>query len=666
MKKRILSLSFAIMMLFSICNMNTFIVYGGELSNAKLIIGRNAEVQVFEPGEEVRFAIPIENIGAGSANNVLVSLDTSDLKSFPFEIEKMSTTKRITSIHGHNDENIGFYFKVAMNAEAKTYPIKVSVNYDEGSASETVYVKIEENLQKPSLKLMNVMFEGDSVFAGQSSIMKLDIQNEGESMAKDVEISFEGLKAETIRLDNYADIPKIKEIKAKNFHEVPLKIYANEDLKSGTYELDLSIKYKDEYNHEYEKKKKIYVPVDGSGDQELDFGFENLVYPEDGITTSEDFDIVFDLKNLSGKDAKNLKVSVDAGAEILPKSASVKNVKSLASGESTNLTFKLFAKDGIESKNYPVKINVEYGLKGSKSDEKNSLSQYVGIFVKGDNSKLTPKIIIDNYSYGKEYIKTGETFPLNISFFNTNKSTSVRNVKVSISSEGDAFAPVGSSNSFFINEIGAESRVNKTVKLKAKSDAEQKMYNVTADIEYEDSTGKAHTAKETIGVNVIQEVKFQTSEVKIPEEIFVGGSCALSIDFYNLGRGILRNMMIHTEGDFEIKGGSTYVGNMDAGKDDYYDVTIIPEKEGKVTGKIIFEFEDTVGNPYKIEKDVEIEAMNEPEMPPMDPEMEMGGPEEPASKKWIWIGGGIILVVGTIFVVRRKRKKKAEEVMMDE
>ncbi|QZY55724.1 COG1361 S-layer family protein [Crassaminicella profunda] len=666
MKRRTITSFLILMMLISICNIGSIISYAVGDESANLIVGRNAEVPTFEPGEEVRFAIPIENIGAGSAKDVVVSLDTSDLKNFPFEMEKMSATKRISSIHGHNDEDVAFYLKVAMNAEAKTYPINVSVNYEGGNISKTIYVKIQENKHKPSLKLMDVKYKDDSVFSGQKATMTLDLQNEGETAAQDLKLSFEGLKADGIRLDGYVEIPTIKEIPAKHFKEVPIKIYANEDLKSGTYELDLVMKYKDEYLHEYEKKKKIYVPVEGEGDQTLDLGFENLVYPEEGINTSEDFTIKFDLKNLSGKDAKNLKVSVDAGAEILPKSASIKNVKALAAGEATPMEFKLFAKDGIESKNYPVKINVEYGLKGSNSDENHSLSQYVGVFVKGDHSKLTPKIIIDDYNYGKEYIKTGETFPLTLSFLNTNKSINVRNIKVNITSEGDTFAPVGSSNSFFINEIGANARIKKTIKLKAKSDAEQKMYNVNADIEYEDSTGKAHTAKEIIGVNVIQEVRFETSDVKLPEEVFTGENCSLSVDFYNLGRGTLRNMMIHTEGDFEIKDGSSYVGNVEAGKDDYYDVSVVPTKEGKAAGKVIFKFEDTVGNPYEIVKDFEIEALKMEE-PPMPPEgMEMEGMEKNSSKKWIWIsiGGVVIAIIG--FVIRRKRKKKAEEVSIDE
>ncbi|QXM05283.1 COG1361 S-layer family protein [Crassaminicella indica] len=665
MKNRTIIGLLIFMMLISICSTESIISYAEDDGYANLIIGRNREVPTFEPGEEVRFVIPIENIGTGNAQDVVVSLDTSDLKNFPFEMEKMSATKRISSIHGKSDEDVAFYLKVAMNAEAKTYPINVNVRYSGGSASATVYVKIQENRQKPSLKLMNVRYKEGSIFAGQHTTMTLELQNAGETVAKDISLSFEGLKADGIRLDGYVDIPKIQEIQGKHFKEVPVKIYADEDLKSGTYELDLVMKYKDEYLHEYEEKKKIYVPVDGVEDQELDFGFENLTYPEDGINTSEDFIIAFDLKNLSGKDAKNLKVSVDAGAEILPKSASIKNIKTLASGQSTHMEFKLFAKDGIESKSYPVKINVEYGLKGSKSDENHSLSQYVGIFVKGDYSNLTPKVIIDNYNYGKEYIKTGETFPLTITFFNTNKSTAVRNIKVTLNSEGDVFAPVGSSNSFFIEEIGANARVKKTIKLKAKADAEQKTYNLNVDMEYEDSTGKDHSAKENIGVNVIQEVRFETSDVKIPDECFEGEPCGLSIDFYNLGRGTLRNMMIHTEGDFEIKDGSSYIGNVEAGKDDYYDVSVVPTKEGKAAGKIIFKFEDAVGNPYEIVKAFEINALKM-EAPPMPPEgMEMEGAENDSSKKWIWISIGVVVAVAG-FVIYRKRKKKAKEVTIDE
>lgn len=640
-----------------------------EYKSANLILKGDRSLQTFELGEEVRLSIPLRNIGQLSAEDVIVSIDTSDLENFPFEMENMAVTKRLSTIDGQSSEDIGFNLKVRKNVEEKMYPIKVNIKYNSESLSETIYIKIEENRQKPSLKLANVKYKEERVYAGNKSTMILELRNAGEIKVNNIELSFEGFSVDGIRLDGYAEIPTIKEIEKKHFKEIPVNIYADEDLESGTYEIELLMKYKDDYLHQYEEKKKIYIPVEGREEQTLDFAFENLQYPEDGVQTSEDFNIKFNVKNLSQQEAKNITVRVDAGEDILPKSASIKNIKMLGAGQSVSVEFTLFAKDGIEEKNYPVKIGLSYELKGSKENENHSYTQYVGIFVQGDNSKLTPKIIVDDYNYEKEYIKTGEIFPLTISFFNTNKSTSVRNIKVSLMSEGETFSPVGSSNSFFIEEILPNGHVERTVKLKAKSDADQKVYNVNIDMNYDDSKGNEYTAKEIIGINVIQEVRFETSDVKLPNECIVGETSGLSIDFYNLGRGALRNMMVSTKGDFEVKDGDFYIGNIEAGKDDYYDVSIVPNKEGKATGEIIFTFEDAVGNPYEITKKFEINA-TKLSMPPipmegMEQEGMQQGREEKNFNKWIFISIGACIVIGG-WTFYKKRKKRAEEVTVDE
>lgn len=669
MKNRTIYFFIAVIMIFSVVNFKGSKVYA---SGANLIIGRNAKIPVMEPGEEVRFAIPVENIGSENAKDLVISLDTSDLKEFPFVLDTMSTVKRMSSIHANSDEDIAFYLKVAMDAEAKTYPVKVNIEYDGGSASKTVYIKVAENRKKPMLEIMDVKFEEGNLLSGQSNKVIVDLRNEGETDASDIEVSLGKESGKGIRFDGYEEVKKIKSIKSQHFEAMPLKLYVDEDIESKTHEIELCIKYKDENDHVYEKKKKIHVDVDGEENQELDFQFENLVYPKEGINTSEDFVVAFDLKNLSQRDAKNVKVSIDAGSDLLPKSPSIKNIRSLSSKESTHLEYTLFAKDGIEAKNYPIKINVAYSLKGSGSEKNHEVSQYVGVYVKGDNSKLTPKVIIDNYSFSKEYVKTGESFPLTISFFNTNKNSHVRNVKVNLTSEGDVFAPVGSSSSFFINEIPKNNRAQKIIKLKPKVDADQKTYNITVDMEYEDAKGKQYTAKETIGVPVVQEVRFTTSSVELPSENYVGSPVGVTVNFYNLGRGVLRNMMIRTEkteGEFEIKDGDVYIGNLEAGKDDYYDISIIPSKEGKLAGKVIFEYEDTVGNRYTTEKEFHLEAMEE-EMPPMeeDPRMmeeEMKRQKQEKNKKWMMIGGAIAVGIVGIYIYK-KRKKKAEEVSLDE
>ncbi len=663
--RKIIGCFLIVIIAISVFEIGSSFSYADEYKSANLILRGDRSLQTFELGEEVRLVIPIQNLGDLSAEDVIVSIDTSDLENFPFEMEDMAITKRRSSIDGHNSEDIGFYLKVAKSAKEKMYPIKVNIKYNGGSLSETIYIKIEENKQKPTLKLVNVKYREESVYAGNTSTMILELRNAGETKVNNVELSFEGLSADGIRLDDYIEIPTIQEIEKQHFKEIPVKIHVDENLESGTYEIELLMKYKDEYLHQYEEKKKIYIPVEGTEDQTLDFEFEDLQYPKDGVQTSEDFNISFNLRNLSEQEAKNITVRVDAGEDILPKSASIKNIKILGEGQSVPVEFTLFAKDGIEEKNYPVKIELSYELKGSKENENHSYTQYVGIFVQGDDSKLTPKIIVGDYKYGKEYIKTGEIFPLTISFFNTNKNMAVKNIKVSLTSEEETFSPVGSSNSFFIEEIPPSGRVERTVKLKAKADADQKMYNVNIDMDYEDGKGNKYMAKEIIGINVIQEVRFETSDVKLPDECIVGETSGLSIDFYNLGRGTLRNMMINTKGEFEVKDGAFYIGNVEAGKDDYYDVSIVPNKEGKATGEIIFTFEDAVGNPYEIIRKFEISA-TELSMPPVPMEgMEQEGIEEKNFSKWIFIAVGVFIVIGG-WIFYKKRKKKAEEVAFDE
>jgi hypothetical protein len=75
----------------------------------------------------------------------------------------------------------------------------------------------------------------------------------------------------------------------------------------------------------------------------------------------------------------------------------------------------------------------------------------------------------------------------------------------------------------------------------------------------------------------------------------VGTPTAVSIDFYNTGRSVIRNIIVTTEGDFEIQDGSSYLGNLEAGKENYFDVTIIPRNEGIAEGKIILQYEDNIG-----------------------------------------------------------------------
>lgn len=652
-------------MMMSLMYHPSFVFADGQ---PKLSISRHIAMPEFKAGEKVRWVIPIENSGDETAKNVLVTPVIGDLKDFPFEMDRIVMQRKISAIGPRSQEDAVFYPKVSLNAEEKTYAVQVNIEYTGGgSQTETVYLKIVNDYKQPSLKVNKVMIPGDKLRSGKSSTIKLDVKNDGDLTVKDIEFQLSGFTSEGITLDGSQDIQSVRSIEGKHFYQVPFKVYVDADLDSGTYSLDLSMKYKDQYDKEYKQETKIYLPVEGLESQETDFAFEHVVYPREGVNPNEDFDISFELKNTGQEEARNVKISVDAGSEILPKTLSMKNIGTLVAGTSVPLTFKLFAKEGIESKNYPIKLSVEYEIEGGKSKAVQSIYQYVGVFVKeGTSQNTSPKVIVDDYGYGAEYVKAGETFPLTISFFNTNSKKAVQNVKVSLKSEGDVFSPVDSSNSFFIGQIQANGKVRKTIYLKPKIDANYQTHNIVAEIEYEDNKGEKYTANETMGIPVIQEIKLMTTEVEVPAESFIGNPIGITLDFYNIGRAMIRNMMIRTEGDFDIQDGNLYIGNLEAGKDNYYDVTITPNKEGTSTGKIIFEYDDDIGNHYTTEKEFSINVMKQEE--PMMPEdgMEMEQPSQESSQKGIWIFAGIVIIGFVGFITYKKRWKKKEEVATDE
>ncbi len=520
----------------------------------KIIIARDSWMPVYQAGETVNLSIPVENLSSTSATNVRVSITPGDPATFPFEIDKMSFTKYAYSLSGKSV--FSYKVKIPANTKPGVYPVSVSLSYEidgggGGSESATVYVRVVNEYKQPELKLVGVDFTGERLASG-TQLIKLRMQNEGDLELKDVELKLSGFTPQGISLDNWPDVQYIKTIKGQELKLVEYRLLLDSKIESGTHALDLNIKYKDEYDKEYTKDTKVYLPVDG----------------------------------------------------------------------------------------------------------------------KGSTDDLTPRVIINNYYFPYEYVEAGQTFPLTMSFFNTSKDVTVYNVKISLNSDGQIFSPVGSSNSFFINEIKPQEFTENVIELKPKIDAENQNHTISADIEFQDSKGNKYSEKEVISVPVKQKINLTVSNVEMPPQAFVDTPTGLSVDFYNTGRTLIRNLIIKTEGNFEIQDGNYFVGNLEPGKDNYYDVTIIPHEQGEVEGKIIFAYEDSIGEQYTTEIPFIIQAMAQ-EMPPMmEPDMNMNPEAEGGSKlkKWMLPAGiAVVLVLAVVtFVIIRRRKKKQEEVFLDE
>lgn len=299
--------------------------------------------------------------------------------------------------------------------------------------------------------------------------------------------------------------------------------------------------------------------------------------------------------------------------------------------------------------------------------------------------KNKPKLIIDNYELTPSMPMAGHSFTMNLSFYNTNSEYSVRNIKISLSSEsgtgangqtigGTVFSPVNSSNTFYIPYIAPGDSIEKTIKMAVLPNAAAQNYTITATYEYEDYLGNPYTATETVGVPVIQEAKIGTSEV-ITMGLNTSEPTNIDLDFFNSGKDTLSNLMISIEGtNLEVMGNSTqFVGNFSPGSSEHFSANVLALAEGEVNGKIILSYETSTGETKKLEKEFSTFAMNTTKelgktgKDGMNSEIEIHPKNNhPASNiNYSYIGAGLAIIVIILVVLYRYKKKKKENLDLE-
>ena len=260
------------------------------------------------------------------------------------------------------------------------------------------------------------------------------------------------------------------------------------------------------------------------------------------------------------------------------------------------------------------------GMEGARV----SATQYVGILLykpdednKADDPNKkgsVPKIIVSNYSYEPRDAKAGQTVDVTLMFYNTSATEYVKNITVQMdstagdggtnSSPGSIFTPVEGSNTFYIESIAPRGSVERSIKLFIKADAEPKSYPLYSNIEYEDSENSPITAKESISIPVSQVTKLVIGDIMLNmPEAYVGQGMGFSLEFINMGKTTLYNVMVTTEGPFVTQAQSYYAGNIQSGGSDYFDGMVVPETGGEQTGYVVISYEDAAGTAYEEKKD---------------------------------------------------------------
>ncbi len=642
----------------------------------------NGPVFEVKSGQVNKLEVKIKNTSSFGAKSLVIRPTFPDINDTPFGITFEDGTNKVTAISPRSETTIKLVVNMDKTAATKNYPVTLNYTYfNEYSVkftgTDTLYLKVNNTSAEPDFVLEGIKLTPQNMKPGDVSQISGYITNNGFINMHDVEMSLDGLEPEGISLSNGMNSKRISKVGAGSSSTFAFSIVAGSDMKAGNYPITFKMKYKDDSGKAYERTQQYYVNVGGVSGKKPTLEIKNMHEPKGTYGVNRNFTIQFDLFNLGESEAKNIKVTavgIGEGA-VVPKSSSIKDLKSLKPGERKHFSFIFAGTAAAKSQNYPVEFTVEYDNGGSAVT---SFKQYAGVNISNpvaedgkDGKTSKPKIIVSDYKCDPLIVMAGKEFDLHMTLMNTHKEKAVKNIKMflTLSEEtasdsvktGNIFTPVDSSNTFYFDSIPSKGTVQKALRLFVVPDAQPKTYTLTVNFEYEDAAGNEYTAKELLGINVKQVTQLEIDDFALPETAELGMPVTVSFGYFNTGKVVLNNLMIKIEGDVDTPNKSTYIGNLDSGASDYFEAEFTANALGKVPVSIVITYDDPSGEPVEEKREFTINVV---EPTPMEGEEGMEGEEKSESdisKKQIISIIALIVGVGVLVAVVVKKKKGRSE-----
>lgn len=658
------------------CSFTANIIMAEE-TNDIVIDGYSVDAGTIMKGYEFNITLNLKNVGSEDAKNVQIIIEPGSYYSKSYG-RIIDTGKTIPANSGsvpikfklvyNGGEDTNFHFIVKYNGDKQTsnyvginaIPESKNNNNNNNNSNPPV---VDTSKFVPNLSFGDV--EMPQVEAGET--LKLDLSLKNISSHQAVNVVIKPILGENtvFQINNSNLTYRIEEIHSNKSFNINCSFIAKKDTKSDTYPITFKYTYENIFHDKFEDSETIYVKVNNFSDTKyVSLTIDNVKTSLNDIKARDIFEVSFDLLNNGTETAENLTVNVDGGDYIICRSQDTRQIAKLEPEKLQNVSFTFQSIAGVETKNYPINVEIQYG-----KQRENIIKKKISVFIsKEEAAKGVPKVIINSYKVTPSIVKAGNNFDLEMSFLNTNSTKTVKNIKAFLtvdeksSETGNIFMPVNSSNTFYIDEILPKESITKSITMCSVPDAKPKTYTITVNLEYEGSDGTAYTAQELVGITVEQNSQLRTGEIQLPPEAYIGQPFAISIDFYNTGKTKMSNLMIKTEGNFKVSKSSQYIGNFDIGSSDTYEVEIIPSSSGELKGRIIFVYEDPKGNQEEVVRDF---TLNVIEAPPVDPNFN-GGEIQPEqngkklSKKTIIIlsASSLVVLVILIILIKKVRARK--------
>ncbi|MDO4772269.1 MAG: hypothetical protein Q4A72_01660 [Bacillota bacterium] len=657
----------------------------------KLELKHGSNLGTFLVSKEQKIAFTLKNISTDSAYDMKVELNVNQKDEKLFVSKNFRAEEKVLAPTKEKSFSLPFEMKSA--TPEGTYNMTLKITYKNAYKNQfvkefPVYMYVQNGNVKPVVEIAGTEFQNGWISSDGPSKMRINLKNNGTLDAKNIEIKLDGLDPKGVFLVKDSAFRKLSTLQGNVSQLFGFELQANPNVDKDQ-EITAIITYYDAVDNKYESTHKILVPCSANSGQgafaDVDMNFSKAQYSVvgDGKTT-----VTLTLKNKGEKDLKNLKLELSSTANITFMSNYLNLIDVLKAGETKTFNYTVVSANAESEGNNPITAKL-MSASAAAEDTSRTKIQVAGItsYKKdGAGAGKKPKIIIADYAISGEKVVAGKEFILTVMVRNTSQSIGIKNIKITHNSQDGVFIPIDAANSFFIDYIHPGGVVERKIKLTSKPDAAAKMYKIDFKGEYEDESGKSYDEKgnpfvseESINLNLTQEIRLEIPELSIQESAMVGEGIPIDVEFYNMGKAPLYNMLVKLEGDFDTDVRNYFVGKFDTSRSDTFSAKITPTAEGDLKGKLIFEYEDETGVKDRKEKEftIFVSGVMEEDLSKRDDMMmgedgeikldENGNPIEDSGMSFltmIIIAAVVIVAVIVFVVVNKKRKKKKLEKML--
>lgn len=490
----------------------------------------------------------------------------------------------------------------ALATESDDYKNGYNAGYNAG------YSDGSDNDYKPRVPKLVVVDDNKmpEITAGEEFTLKFTYKNDSEYTAYNTKITpvYENSILEYERATSYETTNSIKRDR-EGIATFNLKSKAS--TKKGIYEIKFKMEYKNNRDENYSSEGSVFVKVVAEKVKSIVTVDSANTIPE-RVSAGENFNIKFNINNIGDIDATDMYVRIGGLSQDGFMAVNGKDfyyIGNLAAKSTYTASFDMVASKDITKGNHSLTANVYYkNSEGEQATEEKTLYILDVLSQKesGDDASGKPKIMISSYSTDKTNIVAGDTINFTFKFTNTSNEKPISNMKITLSSDDGAYMITKGSNTFYIENLGPKESATRSIELNVKQDLTSKSYPVNIDFDYEDSNGGTYVSKEVINLPVTEYSKLVINGANVMD-CTMGSEATLSFDYINMGKAKVSNLTASVEGDFTAVQSINYIGNLEAGSSDYYDIMITPTKEGNANGTLVLAFEDSSGKTIEVRKD---------------------------------------------------------------